>query len=263
MIVLVANFWAALLFSTLWFTETKPVPWDSVWQPVLIGFLYILGQSLTFLALEHGDVSVAAPVLSTKIVAVAVLLVAISGERLSTVLWAAVVMAMGGIILVQRTDQPTQRDRLLWSIAFALAAATTFALFDVLVQDIANWAPKWGSGHFLPILFWVGALASLAYLPLIDHSKWKTPGLKLPLFTGTLCIGLQALCIVCTLAYFGDAARVNVVYALRGLWGVVLAWMFASRFDMQEQHLSRNTMLTRLMGAILLTAAVIMALVFK
>ena len=63
-----------------------------------------------------------------------------------------------------------------------------------------------------------------------------------------------------TLAQFGDAARVNVVYALRGLWGVALAWAVAHRWGGGEAALPHEVMLTRMAGALLLTAAVVLVI---
>ncbi|MEZ6090368.1 MAG: DMT family transporter [Pirellulaceae bacterium] len=257
MIIFVGNTASATLFTGFWFTESRSVPWSLIWQPLLVGVLYILGISLTYMALDRGDVSVATPILSSKLVWVAILLTVIAGERLSATRWSAVLMAMLGIIMVQQTDRRGEHRRLVLTIVFALSAASTFAMFDVLVQE---WAESWGSGHFLPIIFWTGWVLSLALLPKIDHSAWKRPGLLLPLWIGAFLVSLQAMCLVCTLAYFGDATRVNIVYALRGLWGVLFAFALARRFDMQERHASSRTLTCRIIGAILLTGAVVLAL---
>lgn len=265
MVIVIGNTVSALIFTGFWFLESQPVPWSLIWQPIIVGVLYILGISFTYLALDRGDVSVAAPILSSKIVWVAILLTVIAGEQLSVYRWAAVLMAMVGIVLVQKSDTRGEHRRILSTIAFALCASSTFAMFDVMVQkwagaSLPDGSRIWGSAHFLPIIFWTGWVISLGFLPLIDHSKWRVPGMLLPLWIGSLFIALQAMCLVCTLAYFGDAARVNVVYALRGLWGVLFAFALASRFDMQERHASHRILASRVIGAVLLTSAVIIAL---
>jgi steroid 5-alpha reductase family enzyme len=61
------------------------------------------------------------------------------------------------------------------------------------------------------------------------------------------------------LAKFGDAPRINIVYALRGLWGVLLAWLLARTLGTNEATAGRTVMLRRLFGAILLTVAVLLA----
>jgi drug/metabolite transporter (DMT)-like permease len=44
---------------------------ELLWQPALLGVLFLLAQLLNYLALERGDVSVATPVLGLKIILVA------------------------------------------------------------------------------------------------------------------------------------------------------------------------------------------------
>jgi hypothetical protein len=68
--------------------------------------------------------------------------------------------------------------------------------------------------------------------------------------------------IVVTIGTFGDAARVNIVYTLRGLWGVVLAWLLAKRFGIPEASHGGRIMLWRLSGAALLVSAVAIAIMF-
>lgn len=259
-VTFVANLWAALVFSTLWLMGGPGQPLQQLWQPAVIGVLYILGQVFTFAAVSHGDVSVATPVFSVKVLLVAVLVTVVAGERLPAQVWAAAALATVGIALVQQSRGSSRHSRIAFTVAFALLAATTFSTFDVLVQ---RWAPAWGAGRFLPIAFGIAAALSLGFLPWIDRPSRIAPKAILPLLAGTLCIALQALCIVFTLAHFGDAARVNVVYALRGLWGVVLAFAFARLLQSGEVGLSRRVMVARLIGAGLLTAAVVLAILAK
>ena len=59
------------------------------------------------------------------------------------------------------------------------------------------------------------------------------------------------------LSQFGDATRVNIVYALRGLWAILFAWLLAGSFEGGERFASRSVMLRRAAGALLLTGAVV------
>ena len=103
-------------------------------------------------------------------------------------------------------------------------------------------------------------LLSLGLVPWVQWSKLREPAVLALLVPGALLIALQAVCIVVTLSVFGDAARVNVVYALRGLWAVVLAWAASKIWGGSEALLGPKAWLTRLLGAGFLTAAVILAL---
>ena len=261
-----ANQWAALIFSSLWFLGGSDQPWTMLWQPAIIALLYILGQVFTFSAIEHGDVSVATPVFGTKVVLVAVLLAWLGGESLPVSIWFSAALAAAGIALVQWTgygtdhearDPASKRSRVTRTIVLALLAASSFAMFDVLLQ---KWAPLWGTGRILPIIFWITAILSLGFLPWFQMDKLRDRGIRPLLLLGTLLIALQALCLVFTLAQFGDAARVNVVYAMRGMWGVVFAWAIAKKWGGREAHLPRVTLGARLIGATMLTLAVLLAI---
>ncbi len=73
---------------------------------------------------------------------------------------------------------------------------------------------------------------------------------------GSTLVAVQAMFLVYANAQYGDAARINVVYSLRGLWGVLFAWLLASWFGGSEKNTATTIMLARLGGALLLVAAV-------
>lgn len=255
-ITFLANQSAMLVFSSLWLMGGPGQPWSSLWQPAIIAWLYIQGLVFTFLAIGRGDVSVATPVFGVKVILVAFLLATVGGETLPRSVWYACLLATLGIGLIQWTGQGKRRH-VAFTVLLALGAASSYASFDVLVQ---RWAPAWGAGRFLPLVYWMVGLLSLGLVPWVQWSKLREPGVLVLLLPGALLIALQAVCIVVTLSVFGDAARVNVVYALRGLWAVVLSWAAAKIWGGSEAQLGPKAWLTRLLGAGFLTAAVILAL---
>lgn len=254
-----ANEFTAAAFSVLWLLGGPGQPWTMLWQPVVIAVLFMLGLMFTFLAIAGGDVSIAAPLFGTKVLIVALLLTVFDEEELPPTVWLAAILATAGIGLIQWTGRHHPR-RVVFTILLALSAATTYATFDVLVQ---RWAPAWGAGRFLPIVFWIVGLLSLGMLPWVEWSKLRKRNVRRYLLPGAMMVALQSICIVLTVAAFGDAARVNVVYALRGLWGVGLAWIVARIWGGAEAELSRSVLLTRLAGACLLTIAVVSAIVSR
>lgn len=251
-----ANIWAGILFSVFWFLGGEGQPWSMLWQPAIIAVLYMSGLVFTFCAIENGDVSIATPVFGLKVLMVALLVTLVVGQTLPTLVWGAAGLAVFGIGMIQWTSSGHPR-RIVFTILFALLAACSFATFDVLVQ---KWSPAWGTGRFLPTVYWIVAILSLIFLPVIQVDKLKDPQLRLPLFFGSLLIACQAIFIVFTLSYFGDATRVNVVYATRGLWGVIFAWAVARKWGGSEADVPARQMIIRLCGAALLTGAVILAL---
>ncbi|MEM9368650.1 MAG: DMT family transporter [Planctomycetota bacterium] len=253
-VLFASNIAAAFIFPLLWFLGGELPPWGFWWQPLVISILYMMGLLFTFAAINRGDVSVATPVLGVKVLFVTILLAVSRISQPSATIWYAALMATLGIALIQYTGTGRPR-RIVLTILLAMCAASSYATFDVLVQ---RWAPAWGAGRFLPVVFgMVGILSA----PMIPWTQWeavkadrKVAGL---LALGSVLIALQAVCIVSTLSIFGDAARVNVVYGLRGLWSVLLAWVVARIWGGAERHLSRRALATRFAGAGLLTAAVV------
>lgn len=259
---LVANFWAATLFSAFWFLESEPVSPGLLWQPALVALFFISGQMGTFFAITHGDVSIAAPLFGIKVLLVAFMATLIGGQTLAPAIWIAATLATVGIALVQWTGSG-KRMRIWYTVLSAMAASTSFSIFDVLVQRFCS-SPQaaWSTGRFLPIMFWFVASYTLLFLVGFQREKFAIPSIRRSLLIGGFLIGMQAICIVFTLSAFGDAPRVNVVYSMRGIWGVLLAWGAALIWGGSEANLTRKTMFFRLGGALLITISVVIAILF-
>lgn len=253
-VLFLANMISAVIFSLLWTLGGTMQPLTLLWQPFVIAILFSLGLTFTFLAIEQGDVSIATPVLGVKVIIVAMILTVFVGEALPSTVWWAAVLAVLGIGIIQWTGNAHPK-RAVFTVTFALLAATSFACFDALVQQ---WAPAWGAGRFLPIVYWMVGLLSLTMIPWVDFSVLRNPRLRRLILPGAALIALQAICITFAVANFGDAARINVVYALRGLWSVLFAWIAAKIWGGAEAELDSVGLVTRLVGAVLLTAAVVL-----
>jgi len=259
-ITFAANMWAVVVFATLLFRGDPMPGWHLFWQPLFIAVMYIAGLSFTFIALNYGDVSIAAPVFSSKVVLVVLLVAFMAGQVPPLLIWCAAGMAMMGIVLVQYNDGEKRHRNVLFTIFFALLAAATFAFCDVSLQMFSD---SWGPGAILPIAFAIAAVLSLGFLPLTNFRIANKPRIWLPLTLGSLLIALQAFSLVFALSQYHDAARINIVYTLRALWGVLLAWAFARMLQSGEMHVSRKVMIVRLAGAVILTAAVVAAVFFQ
>jgi len=232
-------------------------PVAMMWQPAIIGGLFLAGQLFTFLAVARGDVSVAAPVLGIKVLLVPAASRLFVDDNLSTRIWIGAAIAVVGIAFVQTRDATVHRSRILASVCFALLAACSMTLFDLLIQ---RWAPQWGAGYFLPIAFACAAIFSLAFVPLADRpSDLRRLGVIPLLVVGALFMAVQAIGMTLTLGLFGDATRVNIVYSLRGLWGVLLTWILAHHVDASGLAPSHRTMAMRLIGAILIGISVVIS----
>jgi drug/metabolite transporter (DMT)-like permease len=257
----VANLVAAALFPVLLPLGGEVHP-ELLWQPLLVGALFVAGQALTFLALDRGEVSVATPTMGVKTVLVAWLSVSLLAVEIPWQLWlsAFLTFAAIGLLNVRGTSSGGGRPRLVGrTIAISLVAALCYALFDVLVQ---KWSPAWGLGRFLPLVFAFCALLSLGFVPLFSEPLRRIPRGAWPsLGAGSLFIALQALSLVSALAAFGDATSINVVYGARGLWSIVAVWLVGHWFRNEERQLGPGVFRARLLGAIAMTAAIAVAVV--
>lgn len=248
---------SAAVFPALTLLGGTMQPASMLWQPACIGALFLAGQAFMLLAVKYGDVSIAAPVLGIKVLLVPAMGTVLIGEIPELQIWLAAGVATLGIGFVQVTDASIDRSAVLTSVVFALLGAVAMTLFDLLIQ---RWAPAWGAGYFLPIAFAFAALFSLPLLPLANRpAALVQQGTITILVIAALLMALQAIGMTFTLAQFGDATRVNIVYSLRGIWGVALTWLLAQQTGTAIQHPSTRTMLMRLAGALLIGVSVVLS----
>jgi drug/metabolite transporter (DMT)-like permease len=252
----VTNLFCGIAFNGLWILGGRfpdPTPWG---QPALVGFLFLAGQLLGFLAIQRGDVSVATPVMGIKVVAVAVLVTLLIGTPVRALLWVAAVLCSAGIVLLSRAGRGPASGRVLPAVAFGMLSAGCFALFDVLVQ---KWSPAWGAGRFLPVMMSFTAIYSLVLLALLREPV-RGPG-GAPLWAGAACMSFQAVLLISSLALYNKATAINIVYSARGLWSVLAVWLVGHWFGNRERERGADVLRGRLLGAGLLMAAIVLAVI--
>ena len=255
----IANVAAALTFAALLPLGGSGQPWTQLWQPALVALLFIAGQVFSVLALSLGDVSVATPVLGAKTIFVAWFTTLLLATRLPWQLWCAAALSVAAIVLLNLapgTGTSARHRRLGRTLCFSMLAASSYALFDVLVQ---KWSPAWGAGRFLPIMFALSAAMSLAFVPFFRAPLREVPRAAWPsLAAGALFLALQSFALVSTVAFFGDATAVNVVYSARGVWSVAAVWLIGHWFANTEAQLGGSVLRWRLAGAALMTSAIVL-----
>jgi drug/metabolite transporter (DMT)-like permease len=230
-----------------------------LWQPALVGAFFVAGQTLAFLALRIGDVSVATPVLGLKIVLVALFTTFLLADRLTGAMWAAAGLSSVAVALLNQA-RTASHARIGTTILLSGSAAAAFAIFDVLVQ---KWSPAWGSGRFLPVMMAFVSIFSLALWPLgREAGSSGTAVFRTPSFlVGAFCLALQSVIFISTVSRLGHATAANVVYSSRGLWSVLAVWLVGHWFANREQQLGRRILAWRLCGATLLLTAIVLVLV--
>ncbi|TVR52496.1 MAG: DMT family transporter [Puniceicoccaceae bacterium] len=225
--------------------------------PLVAAGTFIIGQVFTFLALNVGDVSVATPLLGIKVVLVAFFSVLVLTEPVPGAWWGGAVLCAVAVFLLSGRGR-IERRRLLPSVLFALSAAASFALTDVLVQ---KYTPLWGAGAFLPTMFLAVAVGSVVFVPFFSGSiGGLVRGAGVWIWAGAGLMAVQALGMALALGLFGSATAVNVVYGTRGLWSIVLVWFVGHWFANEERRAGGAAMGRRLLGAVLMVAAVALVL---
>ncbi len=252
-ITFVCNVLTGFIFLPLFFLGGVIPSATLLWQPGLVAVLFIGGQIFSILALTRGDVSVATPMLGLKILLVAGFLFALSNEPVPGRLWFAAVLATCAIALLGSSGRGAH-GRVLYTAVCSTIAATSYALFDVLVQ---LWSPAWGVGRFMPIMMILAATLSFAMIPRFEGSLRQ---IERPAWSwilgGSFLIGLQSLIFTSTIAVWGHAALANVVYSSRGLWSVILIAAIGHWFSKSEHNLERKVLILRFAGALLLSIAI-------
>jgi len=258
-----SNLCLALFWTTIGLVRGFSLPW-AAWIPAaIIAFAFVAGQLCTYLAFQLGDVSLATPIFGVKIIIVAVLSSLISDQGITVQIWIAAILAAIGIGVIQAGSSSSRATRLtarraILTIVLALLAATALSLFDIGLQTCGR---KYGAEPFLTVMFFCTGVISCGFLPWADRPlRLRQTGAAWPLAIATLLMAAQAVSISYALGRFGDATRINIIYSLRGLWSVGLAWILSRLAVNPEGGHSARTMVFRLLGALLLSVSIIVAL---
>jgi len=254
----VSNIAIGLAFSPFWLLGGKELQPALLWQPVVVGLLFLSGQVFGFLSLHYGDVSVATPVMGLKIVLVALGSALMLPDPVPLKWWIAAFLSTAAIMLLSRGES-RPRHAVGRTVLSAALAAASFALFDVLVQ---KWSPAWGVGRFLPLVCGVLTLFSFGFIPFFSAPLRTVPKTAWGwLAGGSLLLALQSVMFVYAIGAFGDATVMNIVYSVRGLWSVVAVWLVGHWFANEEQALAPAILRGRMVGAGLILAAIALVVV--
>ncbi|MCC5788076.1 MAG: DMT family transporter [Opitutales bacterium] len=225
--------------------------------PFLAAIFFFAGQIFTFLALRKGDVSVATPLMGSKVIFVATFSVFLLPEPVPLAWWIAALLTFWSVWLL-RIGRPADRKKLMVSILYALLSALSFAVCDVLVQRHGE---EWGFSLFVPLLFSSVALASFAFVPFFNEPLRAIPKQAWPwLAPGAALLALQAMSMAFALSTYGSATAVNVVYSLRGILSIFLVITIGAYFGNTERNAGSRAMTRRFISGILILIAVILVL---
>lgn len=254
--VVVNNVILGLVFLPLLALEPRPIPWSDWHMPVLTALTFVVGHLLNVVSLRVGDVSVATPLLGSKVIFVALVGWLVFGTRLNSTQWLAAALATVGVVTMGLTDLRGGRRMGLTTVT-ALGCAAAFSLTDTMIQA---WGGGFGVWSFMALQCAALAGFSVMLLPFFGVASLRAPARAWKwIALGAALSSVQAIIITVTIATWQDAAGVNVVYATRGLWSIALVWSVGHWLKNTERHTAGGRKMgLRLAGAALILAAVVM-----
>ncbi len=257
-VAFVTNLVQALLFAPLWFVHSGPFTWQYLGESALAGSAFFVGQVFAFLALSRGDVSVATPVLGTKVIFVALLTVVLAHQSIPGVWWLAAALAAAATALMGGGKTSRADGSFTRSLIYGFSAALAFSTTDVLTQ---MWAKGWGPAHFAPAMFLTVAVLSFALIPLFPAPLRELPAEAWRwLIPGAVLVSTQAAGIAYSIMNFGKATQVNILYSSRGVWSVVIVWSIGHWFGNEERGRGHGVMARRLCGSLMLLCAILLVI---
>lgn len=218
---------------------------------------YLAGQTALIVSLRRADASRVVPLLGLKIVALALIVSCLPGERLDLRQWAAVGLSVVAAAVLQGRRDPVPAAVLGLMIAacfgFAVADLAIVRLIDsVHAADPAR-SRLWACGLSAAVTYVACGLVASAFLP------WANPRRGTD-WRAAAAYGLVWLAGMLTLyACFGLLGAVfgNVLLSSRGLFAVIIGAVLAHRgWHELEQQIDRAALVRRIAAAMLMTAAI-------
>jgi len=140
----------------------------------------------------------------------------------------------------------------------ALGSSLFFSVNDVLMQD---WALRFGGWAFIAMMFISVGLFSFCLVPFF-RTSWKSitaTGWSW-LGGGSALFSCQCLMMAVVFGFYQRAALANVLFSTRGLWSIALIWLIGPLIGNRERDIGAWKMSLRLVGAILVTGAVVIVI---
>jgi drug/metabolite transporter (DMT)-like permease len=225
---------------------------------LIISIFFIAGQAFSLIALKFGDVSVATPLLGTKVLMVALFTIILLGIPVPLLWWIASILAVIALLLLRGNDDKSRKS-FIPTVVYSLLCALGFALSDIYIQ---KWAPVYGPDRLIFIVFIMVAVLSFAFIPLFWKTKMLFKSSVASWFALSIfCIAVQSVLVAVALSRFGNATAVNIAFSSRGMWSVLLIWFFGGLIGNKEHTLGRKIFWQRLAGSACILLAIILVMV--
>jgi len=255
---LIANIAVGLVVQPMWLLDDPEVI-NAAWHfPLISCATFFVGQIFTFAALAKGDVSVATPLLGTKVILVTAINAIVFSVPIDMRWWIAALLGSLAVAVIASGAPSGQAKAVGTTAILSVMAAFFFSLTDTLVQ---HWAGTTDPMAYLPAMFGSVGILSIIYYAVTDRRAFTIPlrGRRSLVF-GAFLLGIQAAAVFLSLAWTHDATVVNLLYSTRSLLSVILAWVGGAALGLKDSEAGTRILLLRLLGAILLFASIALIL---
>lgn len=239
-----------------WFWPEDLPPWSTFMGPLIVeSFFYFVGQAGLFLALRFTDASRVSPLLTLKLVFLALLSVLWLREPLSVVQWLAVGLTIAAALVLNRSG-----GSIPWRAGLGLFIAWIgYTLSDFFIRiyvDAMAPMPRLQAGLWgMYASYLICGLVGVAMLPWFGSRRWEDWRDAAP---------FAFFWFVAMIGFYGSLATAGLVLAgilqsTRSLWSLVIGLLIARMgYHALEQRVPRGVFVRRALGAAMMVAAVML-----
>jgi drug/metabolite transporter (DMT)-like permease len=238
---------AAALIATLPFVAAGGIDVAGIWPFLLAGVLGPGCSQLLFtLAVrDAGPSRTSVTVGTAPLFSVAIALVLLDEPAKAGVIVGAILIVMGGILLVREPGRP---EHVKWiGLGYALAATLIFAVLDNLVRHLSLDTDVEPALAAAATLF-AGGVTVAAWL-LLSRRRLPARGFRAFALAGA-CFGLSYICLF-EAYYRGRVSVVSPLVATESLWGVALSALLLRRHELVGPRLFGGAALVVAGGALI------------
>lgn len=261
-VVFVSNWMIVILWAGVFLIEPGFPEGSLWWAPFVGGLARILGGACLLTALRIGDVSVQTPLGGLKVIFVTLFAALMGVEGLTIAHWGAAILTLMSVYLLGKgtAESSHNHQRIISAIVLSFVAAICFGFSDVLGAFAGE---KVGVRLYMSYNFFTSAIGALCFIPffqqrLRDISRECWPWL----FGGTFFLGLEVMLLMGSIVVYKEATTANILYALRGVWAILLVWFLGHWFHNKEREHGKKVMFQRLLGTVLLVLAIALVLIY-
>lgn len=223
-LLVLAHVWMGpicLALLTLYWNQIH-VNWSqAIWPVVGEVFFYVLGQSSLILALKYAEPSRVSPLLSFKLVVLALLTTIFAHEVVNGWQWLAVMICVLGGLSLYRSGGKMHKIAALAMILACVANALCDWCIALLLRTFPVDTPKMAQSMFsMALCYGICAVIAVPLLPWVRYPSWRDWRGAAPF---ALCwIGGMIFLFLC-FSYVGPVYG-NILQSTRGLISIFMSW---------------------------------------